>query len=285
RRGGPEADPGALGSGRAVADRAGRGRHRPGRLRGRRVPGDQAGGGVAAGPGLPQGRGEGPGPHQHRPGPAAADRRPGRRAPRDAVDNYRIMAQQFWRADMDGQDWHAMTSWYDPVIDRVVTDDDFQDMMWEVMGELGTSYAYVSGAPYQADPPMKPGYLGADLEQREGRWVITRILPGDSSDPAAHSPLLAPGVAAEIGDAIVRIDGREVGDEGVDPLLIGSADRPTELVLERDGSQRRVAVTPVASDEQLRYQAWVTSRRERVSELSGDRLGYLHIPDMVSSGW
>src|SRR5690625_5130002 len=86
-------------------------------------------------------------------------------------DNYRIMAQQFWRADMDGQDWHAMTSWYDPVIDRVVTDDDFQDMMWEVMGELGTSHAYVSGAPYQADPPMKPGYLGADLEQREGRWV------------------------------------------------------------------------------------------------------------------
>ena len=200
-------------------------------------------------------------------------------------DNYRIMAQQFWRADMDGQDWHAMTSWYDPVIDRVVTDDDFQDMMWEVMGELGTSHAYVSGAPYQADPPMKPGYLGADLEQREGRWVITRILPGDSSDPAARSPLLAPGVAAEIGDAIVRIDGREVGDEGVDPLLIGSADRPTELVLERDGFQRRVAVTPVASDEQLRYQAWVTSRRERVSELSGDRLGYLHIPDMVSSGW
>src|SRR5690625_5679225 len=88
--------------------------------------------------------------------------------------------------------------------------------MGAVRGAPGSSHAYVSGAPYQADPPMKPGYLGADLEQREGRWVITRILPGDSSDPAARSPLLAPGVAAEIGDAIVRIDGREVGDEGVD---------------------------------------------------------------------
>ena len=200
-------------------------------------------------------------------------------------DNYRIMAQQYWRADMDGQDWHAMTSWYDPVIDRVVTDDDFQDLMWEVMGELGTSHAYVSGEPYQADPPMKPSYLGADLELREGRWVIARILPGDSSDPDARSPLLAPGVAAEVGDAIVRIDGREVGADGVDPLLIDSADRPTELVLERDGAQRRVAVTPVAHDEQLRYQAWVASRRERVAELSDGRLGYLHIPDMVSSGW
>lgn len=200
-------------------------------------------------------------------------------------DNYRIMAQQFWRADMDGQDWHAMTSWYEPVLERVVTDDDFQDMMWEVVGELGTSHAYVQGAPYHADPPMQPGYLGADLERQGGRWVITRILPGDSSDPDARSPLLAPGVAAAVGDAIVRIDGREVAADGVETLLIGAANRPTELVLERDGGHRRVVVTPLPDDTQLRYQAWVASRRERVTELSGGRLGYLHIPDMVSSGW
>ena len=68
-------------------------------------------------------------------------------------DNYRIMAQQYWRADMDGQDWHAMTSWYEPVLERVVTEDDFQDMMWEVVGELGTSHAYIMGGVYQAEPP------------------------------------------------------------------------------------------------------------------------------------
>ncbi|MGP9843722.1 S41 family peptidase [Brachybacterium sp. 107] len=202
-------------------------------------------------------------------------------------DNYRIMAQQYWRADMDGMDWHAMTSWYDPVIERVVTDDDFQDMMWEAQGELGTSHAYVQGTPYQADPPMLPAYLGADIEHRDGRWVITRILPGDSSDPDARSPLLAPGVAAEVGDAIVRVDGRPMGEAGtgVQGQLVGSANTPTELVLERDGVERRVAVTPLPDDSALRYQAWVASRRALVEELSGGRLGYLHIPDMVSSGW
>ncbi|MDN5821051.1 MAG: PDZ domain-containing protein, partial [Brachybacterium sp.] len=202
-------------------------------------------------------------------------------------DNYRIMAQQYWRADMDGMDWHAMTSWYDPVIERLVTEDDFQDMMWEVQGELGTSHAYVKGAVYHADPPMLPAHLGADLELRDGQWVITRILPGDSSDPDARSPLLAPGVAAEVGDAIVRVDGRPMGEAGtgVQGQLVGAADKPTELVLERDGVERRVAVTPLADDAPLRYQAWVASRRARVEELSGGRLGYLHIPDMVSSGW
>ena len=200
-------------------------------------------------------------------------------------DNYRIMAQQYWRADMDGMDWHAMTSWYDPVIERLVTDDDFQDMMWEVQGELGTSHAYVQGKVYQADPPMLPAHLGADLELRDGRWVITRILPGDSSDPDARSPLLAPGVGAQVGDAVIRVDGRPVHREGVEAALVGAADKPTELVLLRDGAEHRVAVTPLADDSALRYQAWVAARRELVEELSGGRLGYLHIPDMVSSGW
>src|SRR5699024_5988666 len=129
-------------------------------------------------------------------------------------DNYRIMAQQYWRADMDGMDWHAMTSWYDPVIERLVTDDDFQDMMWEVQGELGTSHAYVQGKVYQADPPMLPAHLGADLELRDGRWVITRILPGDSSDPDARSPLLAPGVGAQVGDPGGRQAGAPRGRRG-----------------------------------------------------------------------
>ncbi|WP_114853988.1 S41 family peptidase [Brachybacterium sp. YJGR34] len=200
-------------------------------------------------------------------------------------DNYRIMAQQFWRADMDGMDWHAMTSWYDPVIERLVTEDDVQDMMWEVQGELGTSHAYVMGAPYTADPPMLPAYLGADVERRDGRWVITRILPGDSSDPEARSPLLAPGVGAEVGDAILRVDGRPVHREGVEAALVGAAGKPTELVLLRDGAEHRVAVTPLADDSALRYQAWVDSRRALVDDLSEGRLGYLHIPDMVSSGW
>ncbi|MDN5601567.1 MAG: PDZ domain-containing protein, partial [Brachybacterium sp.] len=200
-------------------------------------------------------------------------------------DNYRIMAQQYWRADMDGMDWHAMTSWYDPVIERLVTEDDFQDLMWEVQGELGTSHAYVQGSVYHADPPMLPAHLGADLEHREGRWVITRILPGDSSDPDARSPLLAPGVGAQVGDAVIRVDGRPVHREGVEAALVGAANTPTELVLLREGAEHRVAVTPLADDSALRYQAWVAARRELVEELSGGRLGYLHIPDMVSSGW
>ena len=44
-------------------------------------------------------------------------------------------------------------------------------------------------------------------------------------------------------------------------------------------------VTPLASEFRLRYQDWVAGRRAEVRERSGGRLGYLHVPDMVSVGW
>ena len=42
---------------------------------------------------------------------------------------------------------------------------------------------------------------------------------------------------------------------------------------------------PLADERRLRYQDWVASRRALVRELSDDRLGYLHVPDMQSEGW
>ncbi|MGP9695720.1 S41 family peptidase [Brachybacterium sp. AOP25-B2-12] len=209
-------------------------------------------------------------------------------------DNYRLMAQQYWRSDMDGQDWHAMTRWYDEAIDRVVTDDDFADLLWETVGELGTSHAYVMNTPWSPEHTGTPGFLGADLAREGDRWVLTRILAGESSDPEARSPLLAPGAGARVGDAIVQVDGQDVDPAtGVAPLLVGSADTPTEIVLEAARGEggdealmrRRIVVVPLPDDAELRYQDWVASRRRYVEERSGGRLGYLHIPDMVSSGW
>jgi tricorn protease len=71
--------------------------------------------------------------------------------------------------------------------------------------------------------------------------------------------------------------------------LVGAAEKPTELTVRRPGqeagNERRVVVLPVRSEDALRYQAWVAERTDYVSRTSGGRLGYLHIPDMVSAGW
>ncbi|MFB7312269.1 S41 family peptidase [Streptomyces sp. NPDC056192] len=201
----------------------------------------------------------------------------------------RIMRDNFWRPDMGGVDWDGVLDRYRPVLARVATHDDLVDLLWEVQGELGTSHAYVTPSGGRHDDTSRQGLLGADISRSDdGHWRIDRILPSETSDPAARSPLAAPGVAVRAGDAILAVDGQEIDPlTGPGPLLTGSAGKPVELTVEPadGGNLRHVVVVPTADEEALRYHAWVADRRAYVHEQSGDRLGYLHVPDMVGSGW
>ncbi|NYI06673.1 S41 family peptidase [Allostreptomyces psammosilenae] len=209
---------------------------------------------------------------------------------RQAYDEaWRLMRDHFWHPGMVGPDWEAVRRRYLPVLARVGTRDEFVDVLWEVQGELNTSHAYVMPPGNGRDPARAVGLLGADLRaDGDGRWRVERVLPGESSDPRARSPLAAPGVAVRAGDELVAVDGRPVDPlTGPAPLLAGKAGKPVELTVRpaAGGALRRVVVVPLDSEESLRYQDWVADRRRYVHERSGGRLGYLHVPDMVGAGW
>jgi tricorn protease len=201
----------------------------------------------------------------------------------------RLMRDHFWREDMGGIDWQAVLDRYEPLVSRIGSYSELIDLLWEVQGELGTSHAYARPNGPGSDPRRRQGLLGADLaKDADGVWRVERILPGESSDHAARSPLLAPGVAIRPGDAIVAIGGRPVDPvRGPSALLSGTAGQPIEVTVRpgSGGSPRRVVVTPISDETRLRYHDWVESRRAFVREASGGRLGYLHVPDMVASGW
>jgi tricorn protease len=200
----------------------------------------------------------------------------------------RLMRDHFWRADMGGVDWDGQLARYRTLVPRVGSYDDLVDLLWEVQGELGTSHAYVYEVTDSADPKVRLGLLGADISRDEsGGWRVDRVLPSDTSDPDARSPLRAPGVGVRAGDAILAVDGRQVGPDGPAPLLAGSAGKPVELTIgpSAGGAPRRVVVVPLLDDTPLRYQAWVADRRKYVHSESAGRVGYLHVPDMVAAGW
>jgi len=201
---------------------------------------------------------------------------------------WRLMRDNFWRPDMNGVDWPAMAQRYRPLLERIGSRDEFHDLLWELQGELGSSHAYVRAPGGNTQEALAQGLLGADLAPDEdGTWRIVRVLRSETSVIAARSPLAAPGVAAREGDAIVAVDGRPVDPvRGPNALLGGKAGKPVELTLRRDGADdRRVVVVPLAYEGAVRYHDLVAQRRAAVREASGGRLGYLHVPDMVSSGW
>ena len=145
----------------------------------------------------------------------------------------RFLGWDYWTPDMSGVDWDGVLGEYRPLLDRIRSAADFADLLWEVLGELGTSHAYVTAAASGPRDHVPVGQLGADISRDSaGRWVVDRILPGESSDPRARSPLAAPGVAVSPGDELVAVDGQPVDPRrGPWPLLAGAAGKPVELTI------------------------------------------------------
>ncbi|MFF7636674.1 S41 family peptidase [Kitasatospora sp. NPDC008050] len=202
----------------------------------------------------------------------------------------RVVREQFWDPALGGLDWPTLVAQYEPLLERIASPDDFADLLRELLGELGTSHAYVTPARRGEGPaPVQHalGLLGAGVHQEpDGRWLLDRVLLGESSDPRARAPLA--GHQVREGDELVSIAGRTPDPvRGPAPLLAGAGGSTLEVAFRRgpDAPVRRVAITPLTDERPLRYQDWVARRRTLVREFSDGLCGYLHIPDLGGSGW
>jgi len=69
-------------------------------------------------------------------------------------------------------------------------------------------------------------------------------------------------------------------------LLVHQAASKVALTLaDAQGRRREVLVTALADETPARYREWVERNRAWVHQASGGRVGYLHLPDMMSAGF
>ena len=203
---------------------------------------------------------------------------------------WRLQHEHFWDERMSGVDWDVVYERYARILPRVRARGELSDLIWEMQGELGTSHAYEIGGDYRVAPSYKRGFLGSDLtwdERLEG-WRIEKIYRGDSWERNFDSPLAAPGLEIEIGDAIVAVGGHPVEKTvSVDELLVNAADREVTLTIVsgKKRERRRVLVKALENETTLRYRAWVSANRDYVHARTGGDVGYLHIPDMGPWGF
>ncbi len=199
---------------------------------------------------------------------------------------WRLQRDHFWTADMSGVDWNAVWARYEPLLPRVATRGELSDLIWELQGELGTSHAYEFGGDHRKPPAVALGFLAAQLQAGEAGSEIVSIVQGDPWDAAADSPLNAVGVEAKPGDRIVAVAGRPLAaGECAESRLVHQAAAKVALTLKRGETRREVMVTLLADEAPARYRAWVEANRAWVHEASGGRVGYFHLPDMMSAGF
>ncbi len=200
---------------------------------------------------------------------------------------WRLQRDHFWTADMSGVDWPAMLRRYAPLLPRVASRGELSDLIWELQGELGTSHAYEMGGDHRKPPAVALGHLAAQLRCVDGAWEIVRTVSGDAWDGSADSPLNALGVAAQPGERIVAVGGQPVGAaRPPQALLVHQAGSKVALTLANAaGLRREVLITALADETPARYREWVERQRAWVHEASAGRVGYFHLPDMMSTGF
>jgi tricorn protease len=203
---------------------------------------------------------------------------------------WRLQRDFYWAPNMTGVNWPAMRERYAALLPKVGTRSELNDVLGQLLSELGTSHTYVMAPGDEPDRAKRVsgGLLGADFARTGNAVTIASVLPGRPGDDELVSPLAFPHLAVKPGSVLLSIDGRPVRPDR-DPyeLLLDRAGRPVSLEIADDatGTNRRtVEVTAIESEQPLRYAQWVEANRLAVDKASGGRLGYLHVPDMDTAG-
>jgi len=203
---------------------------------------------------------------------------------------WRLQRDFFYDPAMHGLDWPQVLKTYEPLINRISTREELNDLIGEMIGELNAGHAYVAGGDLHQPKQVSVGLLGADFSRDAGSgfFRIDRIYAPDKAMQEWNSPLAAPEVHAQAGDYVVAIEGvptSSVNDylqllqgKGGKDVLLTLNDRPS-----LEGA-RDVIIQALASEDELRYADWVRGRREYVEKASGGQIGYVHLSDMGAGG-
>jgi tricorn protease len=205
------------------------------------------------------------------------------------AESWRLQREHFWVEDMSGVDWDEIRRRYAPLADAVASRSEFSDLLWEVFGELGTSHAYEMRGDFRQAPNYRLGFLGArfELDRAQHVYRIAHIVVGDPWHRARTSPLNEPGLDVAVGDAVVSINGVAIEPPAIPAeQLVGQAEQRVSLGVRRgDEPVRYVSVRAIADERPARYRDWVEACRARVHDVSAGRVGYLHVPDMMATGY
>ena len=204
------------------------------------------------------------------------------------VDGWRILRDWFYDPNMHGQDWDAIRTKYEPLVEHVAHRADLDYIFGEIAGEMNAGHIYVQSGDQPSVTRRAGGLLGAEVEREDGAYRIARIFKGEAWQITFYSPLAAPGINVSVGDYIVAINGVSTADvsnfyqllenTGDDIVTLTVNDRPTAR------GSRDVMIRTITTETPLRYLDWVEERARRVEALSGGRIGYVHLPNTATDG-
>ncbi|WP_430813908.1 S41 family peptidase [Carboxylicivirga sp. RSCT41] len=203
-------------------------------------------------------------------------------AEREAIFEHawRQVKRKWYRPDLHNVDWDFYKEEYQRFLPHVNNNYDFQELLSEMLGEMNGSH---TGARY------RPKTIDADRTASLGLFFDYNF-KGQGlkiSEVVDKSPVLKEGTQIKSGVVIEKVNGFVLNNlsdlyrqlnhmEGKSTLL--SCYSPV------NGTRWSETVKPISLSKRnhLLYERWIKQRREITEQLSGGRLGYVHVRGMDS---
>ena len=191
---------------------------------------------------------------------------------------WKQVKEKFYVADLHGTEWETYYDTYKKFLPHIENNFDFQEMLSEMLGELNGSH---TGARYSYRSGYTIGTLGAfyDNDYDGDGLKIKEIIKGGALY------LQHPDVKA--GDVITAINGEEIkAGEDWSHMLKGKAGKKTVITVKPKGKkEQELFIEPGFTDYRQLYNRWVEQRAQMVKEMSGGRIGYVHVEGMDSESF
>ena len=202
-------------------------------------------------------------------------------------ESWRVMKYRFYDENMHGYDWDAIKARYKPMLKYVGENQDLYDLCNEMIGELNASHTGVSGPPSRdMDSLYSTRHLGIEMESDGEHYRISHIYEGGPADKE--------WLDLNLGDVVLSIEGKSIGgDDNYFSILNDLLNDYATLTVSTSeqaengtmvlGPERKLRIRHVSSVSNLKYEAWVEGNRKYVDEISGGKIGYVHIRSMNGS--
>jgi tricorn protease len=198
--------------------------------------------------------------------------------------SWRALAEHFYDPHFHGSNWDAVRAKYRPLAKHVVLKEDLYALISLMLGELNASHLGIAGV---FGPPLEEATADLGLlfdESYRGPGLkVAEVLKRGPADKR--------GLNLKAGDVILAIDGAELtphvslcrclNDKVNETVTLQVTSNPAD-----PKARRRVEVQATSRGRvnELMYERWVERNARRVAELSGGKVGYIHIPSMDEAG-
>ena len=191
---------------------------------------------------------------------------------------WRQVQKKFYDPKIHGVNWPMYKANYARFLPHINNSYDFQELLSELLGELNGSHTggRFSPQPTGGDATAALGLLYDETFTGNG-LKVTEVIAGGPLDKATSK--------IKAGHIIEKIDGEEiVSTEDWAKLLNRKAGKNVLLSLFDPSSNARIeeSVKPFTAGEEsgLMYKRWVNKMRKMTDELSGGKVGYVHVQGM-----